>query len=80
MAGANTLYAQAGTYGAYPKIYQEFADHRIDGTTASIGAWIIGEQFSGLTMRESPTPVISHTSAIVPHVILKKRKFPYFLS
>ncbi|WP_212372933.1 glutathionylspermidine synthase family protein [Acetobacter persici] len=79
MRGTKTLYAEAGTYNAYPKIYQDFADHRINGVTASIGAWMIGDQFSGLTMRESATPVVSHTSAIVPHIVYRKRKLSYYL-
>lgn len=63
------LCAEAGTYGAYPKIYQEFADHRIDGVTASVGAWIVGDSFAGLTMRESQAPIVRHTSPIVPHLV-----------
>lgn len=74
MTGAKALHTEAGTYDSYPKIYQDFADHRIDGVTASIGAWIIENRFSGLTMRESASPVVSHTSPIVPHIILTKRK------
>lgn len=79
MAGPKAVYAQAGTYDTYPRIYQEFADHRIDGMTASIGTWIIGERFSGVTIRESPTPVISHTSPIIPHIVKRKRKFLNYL-
>lgn len=68
MAG-QTVCAQDGTYGAYPKIYQEFADHRIGGVTASIGSWMVGDRFAGLTMRESPDPIVRHASPIVPHVV-----------
>lgn len=76
LQGNKVICAQDGTYGAYPKIYQEFADHRIDGVTASIGAWVIGDRFSGLTMRESHDPIVRHTSPIVPHVIRKTRILP----
>jgi len=71
--------AETGTYGAYRKIYQEFADHRIDGMTASVGAWVVGNRFAGLTMRESPDPIIRHTSPIVPHVILRRNRLTRFL-
>jgi len=66
------LHAEGGSYGDYPKIYQKFADHRIDGVTASIGAWIIGKRFGGVTMRESADTVIRHSSPIVPHIVLKR--------
>ncbi|MBS1036091.1 glutathionylspermidine synthase family protein [Gluconobacter cerinus] len=66
--------AEVGTYHSYPKIYQEFSDHKIDGVTASVGAWIIGERFSGLTMRESHDAIVRHTSPIVPHLIRKKSR------
>lgn len=71
LIGEKVICAQDGTYGAYPRIYQEFADHRIDGVTASIGAWTIGDRFAGLTMRESPDPIVRHTSPIVPHIVRK---------
>ncbi len=69
MRNGRALCAEDGTYGAYPKIYQEFADHRIDGVTASVGAWIVGGSFAGLTMRESHDPIVRHTSPIVPHLV-----------
>ncbi|MBB2204575.1 glutathionylspermidine synthase family protein [Gluconacetobacter takamatsuzukensis] len=69
VAGQETLALEPGTYGDYPRIYQHYADHRIDGVTASIGAWIVGSHFAGITVRESPDAVIRHTSPIVPHLI-----------
>ncbi|MBF0887829.1 MULTISPECIES: glutathionylspermidine synthase family protein [Gluconobacter] len=69
IAGGRPVCAEGGTYGAYPRIFQEFADHRIDGVTASVGAWIVGERFAGLTMRESADPIVRHTSPIVPHLV-----------
>ena len=63
------LCAEGGTYGAYPKVYQAFADHSIQGVTASVGAWVIGHSFAGITMRESADRIIRHTSPIVPHTI-----------
>nr|WP_275891108.1 glutathionylspermidine synthase family protein [Gluconobacter frateurii] len=57
----------------YPKIFQEFADHRIDDVTASIGIWIVGDRFSALTVRESPDPIVRSTSPLVPYVIRKTR-------
>lgn len=69
MVGDRPVCAEEGTYGAYPKVYQEFADHRIDGVTASVGGWMVGDRFSGLTMRESADPIVRHTSPIVPHLV-----------
>lgn len=63
------LCSEGGTYGAYPKVYQAFADHSIQGVTASVGAWVIGHSFAGITMRESADRIIRHTSPIVPHTI-----------
>ncbi|WP_246402847.1 glutathionylspermidine synthase family protein [Gluconacetobacter dulcium] len=70
VSGTETLALESGTYGAYPRIYQHYADHRIDGVTASIGAWIVGSHFAGLTVRESPDAVIRHASPIVPHLLV----------
>ncbi|GAN61394.1 hypothetical protein ACI01nite_23020 [Acetobacter cibinongensis] len=69
LQGNAVLHQQAGTYGSYPKIYQAYADQTVDGVTASIGVWIIGGRFAGLTMRESHDPIIRHSSAIVPHCV-----------
>lgn len=73
------LCAESGTYGHYPKIYQAYADHRISGVHASIGAWIVGKRFSGLTIRESHDAIIRHNSSIVPHVILRRGGLAGFL-
>lgn len=64
-----TLCAESGTYGAYPKIYQAYADHTLDGTTASVGTWVVGSHFAGITMRESADQIIRHSSPIVPHSV-----------
>lgn len=60
---------QDGTYGAYPKVYQAYISHAVAGAYASVGTWVVGEQFAGITLRESPDPIIVHTSAIVPHCV-----------
>lgn len=69
IADNRTLALEPGTYGDYPRIYQHYADHRIDGVTASVGAWIVGTHFAGITIRESSDAIIRHVSPIVPHVI-----------
>ncbi|GAN53666.1 glutathionylspermidine synthase family protein [Tanticharoenia sakaeratensis] len=66
--------SRGGGYGAYPRIYQALADQRVDGVPASVGAWIVGNAFAGITMRENAggiarNAVICHDSPIVPHVI-----------
>ncbi len=61
---------QAGTYGAYRRVYQEFVDCRVGDAYASIGAWVVGEgRFAGITMRESQGMIVKDISAIVPHFI-----------
>ncbi|WP_279313656.1 glutathionylspermidine synthase family protein [Acetobacter sp. AN02] len=35
----------------------------------SVGSWMIGDRFAGITMRESRDLIVRHTSPVVPHVV-----------
>ena len=60
-----------GSYGKYDKVYQEKVNtrHIDDCVSTSVGAWIVGKDFSGITFREDISNIIRNDSPIVPHYI-----------
>ncbi len=61
-----------GDYGAEGFIYQEVAPLKcLSGMYPVIGSWVIGHAAGdcsgGIGIRESETPIITNTSAFVPH-------------
>ena len=60
-----------GTYSGYPDIYQEFVDTRVidSNVSTSVGSWIVGNRFAGLTFREDSSLIVKNCSAIVPHYV-----------
>jgi glutathionylspermidine synthase len=75
--GANITLVRAGekeqTYGQYGSegfVYQALAPiPNLQGNYPVIGSWIIADQGpAGMGIRESDTPVTTHTSRFVPHL------------
>ena len=60
-----------GTYGAYPRIYQDFAEFpRFGDQQAQIGSWLVGDEPAGVIIREAPVgSVVVDRSRCVPHLI-----------
>jgi len=56
-----------GTYSG-PMVYQQYAPlFKSDGKSAVIGSWIIGNQASGLGIREDDSLITGNVSRFVPH-------------
>jgi glutathionylspermidine synthase len=78
--GANILMHQpgkdietGGDYGEEGVIFQQMAQQRpVDGLYSVIGSWVIGHEegnvAGGMGVRESESPIITNTSAFVPHL------------
>lgn len=49
-------------YQSWPELFCQ------RGTTAVIQAWMVGERCLGMTVRESPEPVVEADAALVPHL------------
>ena len=59
-----------GEYGNEGFIFQKKADIScIDGNYAILGSWIIGGEASGMSIRESLTPITDNLSRFLPHII-----------
>lgn len=60
-----------GSYNDYKIVYQEKVDTRyIDSSVStSLGSWIVGSNFAGITFREDERNVVRNCSPIVPHYI-----------
>jgi glutathionylspermidine synthase len=59
-----------GDYGEEGFVYQKNARIPVfDGKYPVIGSWIIGQEASGIGIRESDTPITGNTSRFVPHVM-----------
>jgi len=62
--------ATSGDYGQDGFVYQRNANIQcLDGNYPVVGSWIIGQQASGIGMRESHSPITDNLSRFVPHVI-----------
>ncbi len=60
-----------GEYGETGYVYQRDAGIRpYDGNYPVVGSWIIGQQASGIGIREARGPITDNTSRFVPHVII----------
>jgi glutathionylspermidine synthase len=62
--------SSTGEYGAEGFIYQELFDLPcFDGNYPVIGSWIIGQEASGIGIRESTSLITNNQSRFVPHLI-----------
>lgn len=62
-----------GTDGPYlgKQVYQRLASiPNFNGNYPVLGAWIIGEEAAGMSIRESDTPITGNLSRFIPHYIL----------
>jgi glutathionylspermidine synthase len=58
-----------GTYGKGRMVYQQAVRlPRFDGQHVVIGSWIVGDKAAGMIVRESPSPIVTGSSRIVPHL------------
>lgn len=65
-----TRTARPGDYGHHGWIWQRMATLPVcDGRHPVIGAWVIGDRFAGLGIRESEGPVTDHRSPFTPHLV-----------
>ncbi|MBA5793117.1 glutathionylspermidine synthase family protein [Flavobacterium sp. xlx-214] len=65
-----TIFETEGEYGAEGFIYQELAQlHKESSGYSIIGSWIIGQQPSGITFRESDYPITTDKSRFIPHIL-----------
>ncbi len=63
--------ADDGPYGAEGYVEQELCLlPEFDGHHPVIGAWIVGDQPAGMTVRESPNPITTNMSNIVQHYFI----------
>jgi glutathionylspermidine synthase len=74
--GSTEIIATDGMYGDMPKIEQEFCrlpsfsgETTADMKYACLGSWIIGDEPSGLGIRESDSMITRNESKFVPHYI-----------
>lgn len=67
----NGVEENSGSYNEYPVIYQERTNTRAidENVSTSIGAWMVGNKFSGLTFREDKTNIVKNNSSVVPHYV-----------
>lgn len=58
-----------GAYGGEGFVFQDLARLKdFDGTFPVIGSWLVGDEASGIGIRESSTPITTNTSQFVPHL------------
>lgn len=59
-----------GAYGDAPLVYQQKADLLRDGNRSSVwGAWMVGDQCRGLSVREDDSPITGNHSRFLAHVL-----------
>jgi glutathionylspermidine synthase len=59
-----------GAYGDGPRVYQQKADLLRDGHRTSVwGAWMVGDQCRGLSVREDDSPITGNASRFLAHVL-----------
>lgn len=59
-----------GAYGDAPLVYQQKADLLRDGSRSSVwGAWMVGDQCRGLSVREDDSPITGNHSRFLAHVL-----------
>jgi glutathionylspermidine synthase len=58
-------------YGEEGYVYQEYTPlYEADGNVAVLGVWMIGDQASGLGVREDTSKITKNTSMFVPHCFI----------
>ena len=59
-----------GDYGVEGFVFQQLADiPQFDGQRPVIGSWIVGQEASGMGVREAPGAVTDNFARFVPHII-----------
>jgi glutathionylspermidine synthase len=68
--GGDVLRA-GGSYGQEGWVYQAYTPIPcFDGSYATIGSWVVGDQPAGIGIREDATPITCNTSRFVPHYFI----------
>jgi glutathionylspermidine synthase len=60
--------ATGGRYDDVPVVHQRAVTlPRLDGMSAVIGSWVIGDEAAGICIREDSSPIVTGDSRLVPH-------------